>query len=43
MLQSEVYASELLASATSPDEGFVRCFGQAAGTEVANEGHIVGC
>lgn len=29
--------------AASPDLGFVRCFGQAAGTEVANEMHITGC
>lgn len=43
MLQSKADASELLAGAACPDEGFVRCFGQAAGSDVAKEGHITGC
>lgn len=43
MLQSKVDASELLAGAASPDLGFIRHFGQAAGAEVACERHITGC
>lgn len=33
MLQNKVDASELSAGAASPHVGFVRCFGQTAGTE----------
>lgn len=42
VLQSKVDASELLAGAASPAEGFVRCFGQAVGTEVPMKGTSLG-
>lgn len=43
MLQSKVDASELVGGLPVLTRGVVRCFGQDAVVEVANEGHVVNC